>query len=72
MVAPRLLVPQDFIRQAKRGGQKGQGAAQVSARFRAAVEGDWRRVIDCLEADKEAESGRQEARRLRGGKQSCE
>ena len=61
------LLPQAFLRQSKRGGQKGQGAAQIAARFQAALEGDWGRVIDQLEADKVAEEGRQEARRLRGG-----
>ena len=55
-----LLLPQAFLRQAKRGGQVGRSS--VAARFNSACGGDWGRVIAHLLVDRE----RKEERRGQG------
>ena len=60
-----LVLPQALLRQSKRGGKKGQGAAWVSARFQAIVNEDWGKLLEMLEADKEHNRRREEARRRR-------
>ena len=60
-----LILPQALLRQSKRGGKKGQGAAWVSARFQAIVNEDWGSLLHMLESDKEANRKREEERRRR-------
>ena len=49
-----LILPQALLRQSKRGGKKGQGAASVAAQFQWVVDGDWGKLFQMLESDKEA------------------
>ena len=60
-----LILPQALLRQSKRGGKKGQGAAWVSAKFQAIVNEDWGSLLHMLESDKEANRKREEERRRR-------
>ena len=58
-----FLLPQALLRQGKRSGRKGQNAAAVGSRFQAVVDGDWGRILDLLNADKEENRRRAQARR---------
>lgn len=60
-----LILPQALLRQAKRGGRKGQNAASVARRFDCVREGDWGSLLDMLEADKEVARRKKEARKQR-------
>jgi hypothetical protein len=57
-----LVFPQATLRQAKRSGKKGQGAAMVASRFQAVVDRNWGRLLDMLRKDR-----REEERRVRQG-----
>ena len=48
-----LLIGQLFLREGKRGGNKGQGHAEINARFDLVSAGDWGGLLNLLSRDKE-------------------
>ena len=60
-----LIYPQAMLRQAKRAGKKGQGAAQVASRFQAVMDREWRRLLDTLDRDRRKERSRKIQRQQR-------
>ena len=64
-----LILPQLLLRQSKRSGKKGQGAAWIAARFQAVVDGDWGKLITMLESDKVTTMAAAETRRRRRQRQ---
>ena len=59
-----VALPKTLLREPRRGGKKGQGYGEVSARFEAVREGSWGVLLDLLKCDEEAEMKRREVRRV--------
>ena len=63
-----LALPKLLLRQPRRGGEKGQGAGEVAARFEAVQQASWGSLLPLLLRDESAAQRRRERKELQAGK----